>query len=1669
VGPSAPGKTTRVAAFGDSTAPATNVRGSRQGGNSGIPRHQLGGVPPKTAPEVDAADEQLPDDVDYAVASDGSSALIRTSWIAVRPVERMLEVLDQLKRFGAFAWATPEGMRRAAEHTDFTGAGPFVRYLVNLRTLAMIGLPPMSAAMIERSGDGLALALRAGNVGDESDRAYPLGPDDLGAAFRALERYTGLVPKQQIRLASTTIRAGTVMVTVPDATLATVFGRAEWDQWKRKPPSPGVASGSAISVSSELTLAERLRIERFFRDQFGLAGTAPSMPLDRSLLELVTEAEADLALLPAIRAELQRPGHAGVITVLNLRAMIDRARYERDRTRLGFDKPAPLGRPVEPFGGFDVPARLTQKGLALAGRPVTFELQLDWDHLVTIGKSSDEITAFKNRDWHAEVEWAFERTDLPAGKPDRKKTEHEREGIKLAHTFRLGPQQPTGTWQVHAFLRTSHFAPKHVTTLIEVKTEDQRMTELREDAMGDLKPEGAMWMNRRFDIGWRHEAVKSMPLDGHDADREGYAITGALPKDWKQRSPEAREASRHEEIERYRKMVDYMKAEQAAGKVGYQTAINAAEDRIKRLVEVDRKVSKEQPHGWRAFELRGTYLSRNAEVPSGPLDLYASVATEMHISRPLRFKVKIRDLTNRIASDLECSGEGEHFDEALERAFVDLCKGYPEGKMTVLGEDHGLDKLAQLAPTGRMIGFELPTTSAWKRVKAKVYDPSVQTLLNAAAMAVMIVFPPAAGIVVPILAVSDIVHNLDDIITRRDQGTLGTSTLMVDLAAIGLDVLPALRSAKFLDSASNRAAQTLDATRPASAGRGWKRWTFDIGNFVGQTLVMTERTRHDLAEIQDRQIGALSERYRKMIELQELRLNDSDPRLVELRAEIEADAKAIRDTVATTWANAVLHHSAMFVGPQLLGHPSAPRRGDASRPGDGDAAHDTDTHPTPPSLYDVDAPPRTVEAGSPAGVRDRSEPRPSAHRDGHGDDSAHAPHDVMPQRIVLAGADAKLRAAAQRAQPRRGYVDVIVHGTADAFWLVRDGVELPVDHRALATYLKKQGLGNSRVRLIACEAGKDRFAVARDLARKLKVDVLAPSTTAWIDGNGHVGVGPRDVNSGSWHMFSWKADGPDSMRGRPGREPYREQEPLRMPDGSELDAPLHVAPPRVDQRARVREAELPALSKQLGARVTIDPELHNGVEVHAVQRKGLLGYDLDAVEIRVGRTALVSDVVAHVQTVRDLRRYNGLLGKLRLLAERMFRQRDPSRPMFPPGTRGHVTEVELGKLEHLIAERQAQHASGLIDGATLADELAFLHGQVAFHTETLQSMADAEYLRDANVTVGGPDIGATTRKAQAEGYKLPGEVKGADGEHANPEHYYYRRARHDAAVFELALKASAPPDAPAYRAKVINGKFTGLVDLATKRDKHIIAVTLPNHEVVATLRKTEGFGPYAEMLERHGIASRAVIDAAVTTTRGRKNQSGDEVTLDWLRHEVKDYFRKRVEAKLLDPSLDDAASFRNMRAMLDGLGNADRGNLVEVWHHQRDARDGTAHRKHSVLRTSGENEGQIETRVSDLVVGREAREVKDIEGKIDAEQLGAYLDILRDDKLRESTGIDRVRYVFTKPEGAIANLESLASSMTDKQLAGRVTVEVFDKGGVRHVATTSKATRVLLAKLKDER
>ena len=670
-----------------------------------------------------------------------------------------------------------------------------------------------------------------------------------------------------------------------------------------------------------------------------------------------------------------------------------------------------------------------------------------------------------------------------------------------------------------------------------------------------------------------------------------------------------------------------------------------------------------------------------------------------------------------------------------------------------------------------------------------------------------------------------------------------------------------------------------------------------------------------------------------------------------------------------------------------------------------------------------------------------------------------------PERLVLAGDDAFLRAAAARAEPREGYVDIVVHGTVDSFEVARFNETVQVDHRALATYLRKHGLEGYKIRLIACSSGMHPKAVAQHLANQLQVEVLAPTDTAWIDPTGQVGVGAKDRNTGRWEPFTPKTSGRRAVEIDPLEAERRQR---FVPDEpAEREGPVAVYEPRIDRRTRAVTKSPDELSADMGVRVVIDDQMHDGVSVRVTRQRRLIVDALIVTEVRIGRHTTLADLHEHQDVIGQVTAYNGKLGALKLLYQRFTGWlKGRTRPNFPHGSRAWVTEMELTKLQQLIASRDALRAAsdgGEVDRVTLADEIAFLEGRRQFHEETLRSLEDAP----DQFALEAPDVRAVTREALAKGYRLPGPDEDPT---AKPEHYYYRHKVGNPDEFELARMASAPADAPAIRARVLNGQFVGFEKPAAAEGA-LIPPDMSGAKVVEHLRQTVGLEHYAKMLEVQGIASQAMIDGVIMHSYGLRQTRGQRITTDQVRHDVKAHFRESVMRHLLDPALDDAASYARMRAMTDALPPADKGTLTEAWHMGRKAPNAKAHVEALVKRSDGENAGKIEKRVIDGVDGATAVEVKAGPSEIDMGQLGAYLDMVRGniEPGAKAPHIKKVKYVFTDPEGAKVNLGKFAAVLDDPDVSGRVSVEYYTRDGKLSRVGSAQAARAAILELGESR
>ena len=184
----------------------------------------------------------------------------------------------------------------------------------------------------------------------------------------------------------------------------------------------------------------------------------------------------------------------------------------------------------------------------------------------------------------------------------------------------------------------------------------------------------------------------------------------------------------------------------------------------------------------------------------------------------------------------------------------------------------------------------------------------------------------------------------------------------------------------------------------------------------------------------------------------------------------------------------------------------------------------------------------------------------------------------------------------------------------------------------------------------------------------------------------------------------------------------RDHAPVEPPRAHDDGAHAPSGASLVDARPRVTPERIPELSERLHLPVEIDSTLHDGIELHYVLESNR---DIRPTVVRIGPQALVTDILAHGNVAVRITRYNGAIGKLRKLWDRLVALVKRTGQPLREGTNAWKSYHELAKLDELIAKRQATRmAEGAVDPLVLDQEIEFLEGYRAHH-ETIVAEAEA--------------------------------------------------------------------------------------------------------------------------------------------------------------------------------------------------------------------------------------------------------------------------------------------------------------------------------------------------------
>jgi hypothetical protein len=118
----------------------------------------------------------------------------------------------------------------------------------------------------------------------------------------------------------------------------------------------------------------------------------------------------------------------------------------------------------------------------------------------------------------------------------------------------------------------------------------------------------------------------------------------------------------------------------------------------------------------------------------------------------------------------------------------------------------------------------------------------------------------------------------------------------------------------------------------------------------------------------------------------------------------------------------------------------------------------------------------------------------------------------------------------------------------------------------------------------------------------------------------------------------------------------------------------------------------------------------DGAKLVVERKPGVFGAHYDVKQVVIGPQARAADVLAHAELIRLVERYNGLVGKLRLVWDRLHGTvgTEFEGIKYSHGSRGWVLAHEIDKIGQHIASTMILRDNGQVDAARANAEIALL-------------------------------------------------------------------------------------------------------------------------------------------------------------------------------------------------------------------------------------------------------------------------------------------------------------------------------------------------------------------------
>ncbi|MDC0711904.1 annexin [Stigmatella sp. ncwal1] len=445
------------------------------------------------------------------------------------------------------------------------------------------------------------------------------------------------------------------------------------------------------------------------------------------------------------------------------------------------------------------------------------------------------------------------------------------------------------------------------------------------------------------------------------------------------------------------------------------------------------------------------------------------------------------------------------------------------------------------------------------------------------------------------------------------------------------------------------------------------------------------------------------------------------------------------------------------------------------------------------------------------------------------------------------------------------------------------------------------------------------------------------------------------------------------------------------------------------------------------------------------------------VRIEKGPNATDVDVQAHMATAKHLQGYEGPIGQVRKLRDRL-NQALTGKPGY--GTQGFESQLEVKKLKemiHTLETQEAHIASSVqrlgekanlspVDLESIQREIGDLRKQLDAHSAQVDSLAPPRGF------VAAQDVSKSDAAAKAAGMPPP------------PDGYFYR-LKND--KFEVVRHGDLEKD------KLLFDPETRefVRDDGVRIEPKFAAGTTPTEAFrqLGADKPDSDFGKWIATMEREGLANRDTLVQQLRADPGGLNFST-------VRHELKEKYAQALLDRATDPKRLEtmsafqevfaktkdrqqalnAASHTEMLRLSEGLGASDKGSLGERWYVK--TFDNGGFRTHVSITQAAAKEAGISLesgRVLDVLDGKVIRELKNVTTPLGLREKTQIQDLVVLAKSKFSVGekpINSVTEVMLAPKGVKANAKWM-HDMLNPENRLPLQFEIFNEKGVSKLIT----------------